>query len=54
MDNNKLGNYNYKLIDAQNEMGIDLSDENAYDDFISNAELHIPINKPRAVENPRP
>ncbi len=46
VDNNKLGNYNYKLIDAQNEMGLDLSDENAFDDFISTAELHIPVNKP--------
>ncbi len=46
VDNNKLGNYNYKLIDAQNEMGIDLSDENAFDDFVSTAELHIPVNKP--------
>ena len=46
VDNNKLGNYNYRLIDAQNEMGIDLSDENAFDDFISTSELHIPVNKP--------
>jgi cytochrome c oxidase subunit II len=46
VDNNKLGNYNYRLIDAQNEMGIDLSDENAFDDFISTSELHIPANKP--------
>ncbi len=46
VDNNKLGNYNYKLIDAQNEMGIDLSDENTFDDFISTSELHIPANKP--------
>ena len=46
VDNNKLGNYNYRMIDAQNEMGIDLSDENAFDDFISTSELHIPVNKP--------
>lgn len=45
-DNNQLGNYNYKLIDAQNEMGIDLSDENAFDDFVSTSELHVPVNKP--------
>lgn len=46
VDNKKLGNYNYKLIDAQNEMGIDLADENAFDDFISTSELHVPVNKP--------
>ena len=46
VDNNKLGNYNYRMIDAQNEMGIDLTDENAFDDFISTSELHIPVNKP--------
>jgi cytochrome c oxidase subunit II len=46
VDNNQLGNYNYKLIDSQNEMGLDLSDENAFDDFISTSELHVPVNKP--------
>jgi cytochrome c oxidase subunit II len=46
VDNNQLGNYNYKLIDSQNEMGIDLSDENSFDDFISVSELHVPVNKP--------
>jgi cytochrome c oxidase subunit II len=46
VDNNQLGNYNYKLIDATNEMGIDLSDENAFDDFVSTSELHVPVNKP--------
>ena len=46
VDDNKLGNYNYRMIDAQNEMGIDLSDENGFDDFISTSELHIPVNKP--------
>ncbi|WP_266362271.1 cytochrome c oxidase subunit II [Tellurirhabdus rosea] len=44
-DNNKLGNYNYKLIDANNEVGIDLSDEASFDDFVS-SELHIPVNRP--------
>ncbi|TDB63670.1 cytochrome c oxidase subunit II [Arundinibacter roseus] len=46
VDNNKLGNYNYKLIDSQNEMGLDLSDENSFDDFISVSELHVPVDKP--------
>lgn len=46
VEDNKLGNYNYKLIDAQNEMGLDFSDENAFDDFISTSELHVPVNKP--------
>jgi cytochrome c oxidase subunit 2 len=38
---NALGKYNFKLIDAVNEFGLDLSDKNTYDDFKS-LELHIP------------
>jgi len=45
VDNNKLGNYNYKLIDANNTLGIDLSDEAGFDDFVTN-EIHIPANRP--------
>jgi cytochrome c oxidase subunit II len=46
IDNSKLGNYNYKLIvDGKNEVGIDMTDENSYDDFMSN-ELHIPKGRP--------
>ncbi len=42
---NQLGAYNYKLIDAINEFGLDLGkDKNTYDDFKS-LELHIPVNK---------
>jgi cytochrome c oxidase subunit II len=46
VDNNKLGAYNYKLIDNNNDTGIDFSDENSFDDFTSTSELHIPVNKP--------
>ncbi len=46
VDNNKLGAFNYKLIDNNNETGIDFSDEAAFDDFTSTTELHIPVNKP--------
>jgi cytochrome c oxidase subunit II len=46
VDNNRLGNYNFKLIDAQNEIGIDMSDENSLDDFTNSTELHIPAGKP--------
>jgi cytochrome c oxidase subunit 2 len=46
VNDNKLGNYNFKLIDAQNEVGIDLSDENSFDDFQNPSELHIPANRP--------
>lgn len=46
VDNNKLGNYNFKLIDATNEFGIDLTDENSFDDFTNNTEIHIPKGKP--------
>jgi cytochrome c oxidase subunit 2 len=41
---NTLGSYNYKLIDAVNEFGLDLSDKNSFDDFKS-LELHIPKDK---------
>ena len=48
VDNEKLGNYSYKLIsDAEgNEFGLDFSDENSFDDFTSNTEMHIPKGKP--------
>lgn len=41
---NTLGSYNYKLIDAVNEFGLDLTDKNSFDDFKSLA-LHIPKGK---------
>lgn len=46
VDDNKLGSYNYKLTDPINEFGIDLTDENSFDDFTSNTEMHIPVGKP--------
>ena len=41
---NELGSVNYKLIDAVNEFGLDLTDKNTYDDFKS-LELHLPKGK---------
>lgn len=38
---NKLGGFNYRLIDAVNEFGLDLTDKNSFDDFKS-LELHVP------------
>lgn len=46
VDNNKLGAYNYKLIDSNNDTGIDYADEASFDDFVSTSELHIPVNQP--------
>lgn len=46
IDNNKLGAFNYKLIDNNNEVGIDFSDESSFDDFTNTSELHIPVGKP--------
>ena len=46
VDNNKLGNFNYKLIDNNNDTGIDYTDEASFDDFTSTSELHIPANTP--------
>lgn len=39
-----LGKVNYKLIDAVNEFGLDLSDKNSFDDFKS-LELHFPVDE---------
>ena len=41
----KLGNYNYRLIDVENIFGLDFSDRNAHDDFMPR-ELHLPKGKP--------
>jgi len=41
---NVLGSINYKLIDASNEFGLDLTDKNSFDDFKS-LELHLPVGK---------
>jgi cytochrome c oxidase subunit II len=41
---NELGKYNFRLIDAVNEFGLDLSDKNSFDDFKS-LELHLPKGK---------
>jgi len=41
---NLLGHHNYKMIDASNEFGLDLANENSWDDFKS-LELHLPKGK---------
>jgi len=41
----KLGDYDYKKIDDTNQLGIDLKDRAAHDDFVSN-QLHIPKDRP--------
>lgn len=41
---NELGDVNYKLIDAVNEFGLNLSDKNSFDDFKA-LELHLPKGK---------
>lgn len=40
----KLGHFDYRLIDPNNEFGLDLTDKNSFDDFKS-LELHIPVGK---------
>ncbi len=40
----KLGKYHYRLIDPVNELGIDFSDENSFDDFVTNI-LYLPKGK---------
>jgi cytochrome c oxidase subunit 2 len=41
----QLGRYDYRLIDAVNEFGIDFRDKAAFDDFTPR-EIHIPKGKP--------
>jgi cytochrome c oxidase subunit II len=45
---NKLGKYNYKLMDdiGGNPMGVDFADANSFDDFSNTSELHVPKGKP--------
>jgi len=40
----QLGKHNYRMIDATNEFGLDLTDKNSFDDFKS-LELHLPKGK---------
>ena len=42
---NKLGSYDYRLIDATNVMGVDFRDKASFDDF-EPREMHIPKGKP--------
>lgn len=43
----ELGAYNFRMIDASNAVGIDLSDENSFDDFMGpSGELRVPVGKP--------
>lgn len=48
VDDNTLGNYSYKLMDDTrgNVFGIDFTDENSFDDFTNETEMHIPKGKP--------
>ncbi|HHP7241581.1 MAG TPA: cytochrome c oxidase subunit II [Cyclobacteriaceae bacterium] len=41
----KLGRYDYKLIDAVNQVGINFEDRASFDDFMPR-EIHIPKGKP--------
>jgi cytochrome c oxidase subunit 2 len=43
-DDNTLGEANVRLIEGANQLGVDLSDQNALDDKVVN-ELHLPIGK---------
>ena len=44
-NDNKLGDFDYRKIDADNKLGIDLTDEYAFDDFIPR-EIHLPKGQP--------
>lgn len=40
-----LGKYDFRKIDATNQLGLDFSDKQAFDDFIPR-EIFLPVNKP--------
>ena len=42
---NSLGTYDFRLVDATNEMGVDFRDKASFDDIIPR-ELHLPKGKP--------
>lgn len=42
---NKLGNYDYRLIDVDNQLGMDFTDRSSFDDFIPR-EIHVPKGRP--------
>lgn len=44
VNDNKLGKYDFRLIDAVNEFGLNLEDKNSFDDFKA-LELHLPKGK---------
>ena len=48
-DDNQLGAFDFRLIDAVNQMGIDFSDERAFDDFMPR-EIHLPKGKPVEIK----
>lgn len=42
---NQLGDYDYRLIDASNQFGMDFTDRASFDDFVPR-EIHVPKGKP--------
>ncbi len=50
IQDNKLGNYNFKLITSDNEMGVDYADEASMDDFINPSEMHVEVGKPVSLK----
>ena len=42
----QLGNFDYRLIDAENIWGMDFTDKASFDDFTSTTEIHVPKGKP--------
>jgi len=44
-DDNQLGNANYKLVQGRNQLGVDLTDENAEDDIVVR-EVHLVKDEP--------
>lgn len=46
----KLGEFDYRLVDATNQMGVDFSDISAFDDIVDPLEIHLPVGVPVEVQ----
>jgi len=44
-NDNLLGSTDFRLVKGMNELGVNMEDENAFDDFITR-EVHLVVNKP--------
>lgn len=49
-DDGQLGAFDYRLVDPTNQMGVDFSDQNSFDDIVDPLEIHVPKGVPVEVK----